>query len=72
MTNLGKNIPLLCCDVSHDGLTVVAGSDLQGDDASIFFWCVFLLVAMAIHTISVQGSTPARNSTTHPCFDSFG
>ncbi|KAF8900022.1 WD40-repeat-containing domain protein [Mucidula mucida] len=38
MTNLGKHIPLLCCDVSHDGLTVVAGSDLQGDDASIFFW----------------------------------
>ncbi|KAK0467894.1 WD40-repeat-containing domain protein [Desarmillaria tabescens] len=38
MTNLGKHNALLCCDVSPDGLTVAAGTDLQGDDANIFFW----------------------------------
>ncbi|THH33633.1 hypothetical protein EUX98_g496 [Antrodiella citrinella] len=29
---------LLSCDVSTDGLTVAAGTDLQGDDASILYW----------------------------------
>ena len=42
MTNLGRNMPLLCCDVSQDGLTVAAGSDLQGDDVNIFYWFVEL------------------------------
>ncbi|KAH8106301.1 WD40-repeat-containing domain protein [Cristinia sonorae] len=29
---------LLSCDVSSDGLTVVAGTDLEGEDASILYW----------------------------------
>ncbi|PPQ83949.1 hypothetical protein CVT26_011644 [Gymnopilus dilepis] len=38
MTNLGKSQSLLCCDVSPDGLTVAAGTDLQGEEASILYW----------------------------------
>ncbi|KAF8876287.1 WD40-repeat-containing domain protein [Gymnopilus junonius] len=38
VTNLGKTQPLLCCDVSPDGLTVAAGTDLQGEEASILYW----------------------------------
>ena len=29
---------LLCTDVSLDGLTVAAGTDLQGEDALILYW----------------------------------
>ncbi|KAI0080683.1 WD40 repeat-like protein [Panus rudis PR-1116 ss-1] len=29
---------LLCCDVSADGMTVAAGTDLQGEDASLLYW----------------------------------
>jgi hypothetical protein len=29
---------LLCCDISPDGHTIAAGSDLNGEDASIFYW----------------------------------
>ncbi|KAI0824673.1 WD40 repeat-like protein [Trametes gibbosa] len=29
---------LLSCDVSSDGLTIAAGTELQGDDASILYW----------------------------------
>ncbi|KAG6833587.1 hypothetical protein H0H87_004214 [Tephrocybe sp. NHM501043] len=38
MSNLGASRALLCCDVSPDGLTVAAGTDMQGEDALIFFW----------------------------------
>uniref|UniRef100_A0A8H7XZ04 WD40 repeat-like protein n=1 Tax=Psilocybe cubensis TaxID=181762 RepID=A0A8H7XZ04_PSICU len=38
MTNLGDRHGLLCCDVSPDGLTVVAGTELKGEDASILYW----------------------------------
>ncbi|KAF5321773.1 hypothetical protein D9619_001185 [Psilocybe cf. subviscida] len=38
MTSAGKARPLLSCDVSVDGLTVAAGSDLQGEDAVIVYW----------------------------------
>lgn len=38
MTNLGGSRPLLCCDLSLDGLTVAAGTDLQGDEALILYW----------------------------------
>ncbi|KAG6861490.1 hypothetical protein C0995_015917 [Termitomyces sp. Mi166 len=38
MTNLGASRALLCCDVSPDGLTVVAGTEMQGDDAFILYW----------------------------------
>ncbi|PSR71849.1 hypothetical protein PHLCEN_2v12350 [Hermanssonia centrifuga] len=34
----GNSRVLLSCDVSADGLTVAAGTDLQGDDASILYW----------------------------------
>ncbi|KAH9978112.1 WD40-repeat-containing domain protein [Lactifluus volemus] len=30
---------LLSCDVSQDGLTVAAGTELQQDDALILYWC---------------------------------
>ncbi|KDR74407.1 hypothetical protein GALMADRAFT_141450 [Galerina marginata CBS 339.88] len=38
MTNLGKSLALLCCDVSPDGLTVAGGTELQGEEASILYW----------------------------------
>ncbi|KAM6495394.1 WD40-repeat-containing domain protein [Amanita muscaria] len=38
MTNAGKNQPILCFDVSPDGMTVAAGTDLQGEDALIHYW----------------------------------
>ncbi|TFK74385.1 WD40 repeat-like protein [Pluteus cervinus] len=38
LTDLGKARPLLCCDVSFDGFTVAAGTELHGEDASIIYW----------------------------------
>ncbi|KAG6836924.1 hypothetical protein H0H93_001290 [Arthromyces matolae] len=38
MTNLGASRPLLCCDVSPDGLTIAAGTEMQGEDALILYW----------------------------------
>ena len=38
VTNLGKSQGLLCCDVAPDGLTVAAGTELQGEDALILYW----------------------------------
>jgi len=38
VTNLGQSRGLLCCDVSPDGLTVAAGTELLGDDALILYW----------------------------------
>ncbi|KAF9078838.1 WD40-repeat-containing domain protein [Rhodocollybia butyracea] len=38
MTNLGKSQPLLAFDVSPDGYSVAAGTELQGDDALVLFW----------------------------------
>ncbi|RDB20465.1 WD repeat-containing protein 89 [Hypsizygus marmoreus] len=38
MTNSGNSRGLLSCDVSPDGLTVAAGTELQGDDALILYW----------------------------------
>lgn len=35
---MGGSRPLLCCDLSPDGLTVAAGTDLQGDEALIVYW----------------------------------
>ncbi|KAJ7590778.1 WD40-repeat-containing domain protein [Mycena floridula] len=29
---------LLCCDITPDGLTVAAGTELQGDDAVLLYW----------------------------------
>ncbi|KAF6762413.1 WD40-repeat-containing domain protein, partial [Ephemerocybe angulata] len=34
----GKARPLLSCDISADGWTVAAGSELQGEDAVITYW----------------------------------
>ncbi|KAI0770747.1 WD40 repeat-like protein [Irpex lacteus] len=34
----GRSRPLLSCDVSPDGLTVAAGTILEGDDASLLYW----------------------------------
>jgi WD repeat-containing protein 89 len=38
VTAPGSARSLLCFDVSTDGLTVAAGTDLQGDDALIQYW----------------------------------
>ncbi|KIK68593.1 hypothetical protein GYMLUDRAFT_36052 [Collybiopsis luxurians FD-317 M1] len=38
MTDLGKSRPILSFDVSPDGYTVAAGTELQGDDALILYW----------------------------------
>jgi hypothetical protein len=38
VTSPGNARPLLCFDVSADGLTVATGTDLQGDDALIMYW----------------------------------
>lgn len=38
MTSAGRPRSLLCFDVSADGLTVAAGTDLQGDDALLLYW----------------------------------
>lgn len=38
MTNLGKSQGFLCCDVAPDGLTIAAGTELQGEDALILYW----------------------------------
>ncbi|KAI0751452.1 WD40 repeat-like protein [Daedaleopsis nitida] len=37
-SNAGSPRGLLSCDVSADGLTVAAGTELQGEDASILYW----------------------------------
>lgn len=34
----GGRRALLSCDASSDGLTVAAGTDLKGEDASILYW----------------------------------
>ncbi|KAI0676978.1 WD40-repeat-containing domain protein [Trametes maxima] len=34
----GTTRGLLSCDVSADGMTIAAGTELQGDDASILYW----------------------------------
>ncbi|GBE79373.1 WD40 repeat-like protein [Sparassis crispa] len=34
----GRHRPLLSCDVSSDGFLVAAGTDFQGEDASILYW----------------------------------
>ena len=34
----GRLRPLLCCDASDDGFLVVAGTDLQKEDAFIIYW----------------------------------
>ncbi|TFK56234.1 WD40 repeat-like protein [Heliocybe sulcata] len=38
MRSAGRPRALLSCDVSSDGLTVAAGTDLQGEDALIQYW----------------------------------
>ncbi|KAG5635347.1 hypothetical protein H0H81_011650 [Sphagnurus paluster] len=38
MTNSSATRALLCCDVSNDANTIAAGTDMQGDDALIFYW----------------------------------
>jgi len=38
VTTSGRPRPLLCFDVSTDGFIVAAGTDLQGEDASILYW----------------------------------
>ncbi|KAF7301573.1 WD40 repeat-like protein [Mycena indigotica] len=38
MTDLGQSTGILCCDVSEDGMTVVGGTQLQGDEAQIIYW----------------------------------
>ncbi|KAH9850057.1 WD40-repeat-containing domain protein [Lenzites betulinus] len=37
-SSAGARRGLLSCDVSADGLSIAAGTELQGDDASILYW----------------------------------
>lgn len=34
----GTALGLLSCDVSADGLTIAAGTELYGEDAAILYW----------------------------------
>jgi len=36
----GRPRALLSCDVSADGMTIAAGTELQGEDALVLFWYV--------------------------------
>jgi hypothetical protein len=36
----GAQRALLSCDVSPDGLTVAAGTELRQEDALLLYWCV--------------------------------
>jgi hypothetical protein len=41
MTDLGKSHALLAFDISSDGFTVAAGTELQGDEALVLYWFGF-------------------------------
>jgi hypothetical protein len=52
----GRVRALLCCDVSTDGQTVAAGTDLQGDDALILYWYfVHFGDRLHIYALGIQG-----------------
>jgi hypothetical protein len=55
----GRVRGLLCCDVSTDGQTVAAGTDLQGDDALILYWYFVHLSSscdkLHIYALGIQG-----------------
>lgn len=38
--NPGDSRGILCCDVSPDGYTVVAGTELEGDDSLLLYWYI--------------------------------
>ncbi len=42
----GRQRPLLSCDASANGLTVAAGTELQGDDALILYWWVTRILSI--------------------------
>lgn len=57
---------LLCCDVSPDGLTIAAGTDLQGDDALIVYWSVpFAFIVFIFPTLSRDPRRPDAPLRTH-------
>ncbi|KAI0356523.1 WD40 repeat-like protein [Trametes cingulata] len=64
---------LLSCDVSADGMTIAAGTELQGDDASILYWdprnpAAPLRVHSSTHSDDITALhffRPASSSTPH-------
>ena len=71
----GEQRVLLSCDVSLDGLTVAAGTELQGEDAMIVYWFVThilfdILNATKMCLIVIIAGThdilPHRSENTHP------
>ena len=48
VTDLGKSRAILAFDLSSDGFTVAAGTELQGDDALVLYWSVFSIITYAL------------------------
>lgn len=66
MTNLGGSRPLLCCDLSPDGRTVAAGTDLHGDEALIIYWCTSCLrKVLSVNHFNRDPRQPAVPLRTH-------
>jgi WD repeat-containing protein 89 len=57
----GEQRTLFSCDVSSDGLTVAAGTELRQDDALILYWCVKLCCPVYHPRIALRAKT-RRNS----------
>lgn len=68
----GEQRALLSCDVSLDGLTVAAGTELRGEDALIVYWFVThilfdILNAMTVFDCKISGThdiLPHRSENT--------
>lgn len=56
---------ILSFDVSSDGLTIAAGTELKGDEAHLIFWCApilhFLRISLSLYTYT--RCRDVRNST---------
>ena len=61
MTNLGQRRAILCCDVSADGFLVAGGTDFQGEDALILYWCVlYNMILSNSKAITVSNRDPRQ------------
>lgn len=71
----GKASGLLSCDVSADGLTIAAGTELQGDDASILYWYESEVLSDEIAThidACSQGPSQPSSAATRPFLYTLG
>ena len=60
-SSAGTASGLLSCDVSADGLTIAAGTELQGEDASILYWWDRLIVIIPSNGILTYHIRDPRN-----------